>query len=52
MAGERFTVADVTVASVMFWTGPAASLLESAPRTRAWLKACLERPAYRRAKAR
>jgi glutathione S-transferase len=52
MAGERFTVADVTVASVMFWTGPAATLLESAPRTQAWLKACLERPAYRRAKAR
>jgi glutathione S-transferase len=51
MAGERFTVADVTVASVMFWTGPASTLLESAPRTQAWLKDCLDRPAYRRAKS-
>ena len=51
MAGERFTVADVTVASVVNWARPAAALLASVPRTQAWLHVCLARPAYVRAKA-
>ena len=51
IAGERFTVADVTVASVANWVRPAAALVASLPRTQAWLQACLARPAYVRAKA-
>lgn len=50
IAGERFTVADLTVASVMFWAKPARAQMESAPRTQAWLQTCLSRPAYVRAK--
>ena len=51
MASERFTVADVTVASVVNWVRPATALMASLPRTQAWLQACLARPAYVRAKA-
>ena len=51
LAGTRFTVADVTLASVVNWVRPAAQLLSSLPRTQAWLQACLERPAYLLAKA-
>lgn len=51
IAGDRFTVADLTVASVMFWVKPARALMESTPRTQAWLQSCLARPAYVRAKA-
>ncbi len=51
MAGERFTVADVTVSSVVNWVRPAAALLASLPHTQAWLQGCLARPAYVRAKA-
>jgi glutathione S-transferase len=51
IAGERFTVADVTVASVAFWIRPATALMDSLPRTQAWLQTCLARPAFVRAKA-
>jgi glutathione S-transferase len=51
IAGERFTVADVTVASVAFWVRPATALMDSLPRTQAWLQSCLSRPAFVRAKA-
>ncbi len=51
VAGERFTVADVTVASVVNWARPATALMGSLPRTQEWLLACLARPAYARAKA-
>ncbi len=51
IAGERVTVADVCVASVANWVRPAKALLASLPRTQAWLEACLERPAYLRAKS-
>ena len=51
LAGARFTVADVTLASVVNWVRPAARLLSSLPLTQAWLQACLQRPAYLCAKA-
>jgi glutathione S-transferase len=48
LAGERFTVADINVASVVTWIRPAAQLLASFPRVSAWLKRCLDRPAQMR----
>lgn len=51
IAGERFTVADVCVASVALWIRPATALMASLPRTQAWLQTCLARPAFVRAKA-
>ncbi len=51
MAGERFTVADLTVASVVNWTRVSTTLMAQSPRVLAWLKECMARPAYQRAKA-
>ncbi|MEZ5738831.1 MAG: glutathione S-transferase family protein [Burkholderiaceae bacterium] len=51
VAGERFTVADVNLASVIGWVRPSAALLEGAPAVAAWLKKCLARPAHQRLKA-
>jgi len=47
LAGERFTAADVCVASVLAWVQGAASLLAQCPRVDEWLQRCLSRPAYR-----
>jgi len=46
LAGERFTVADLCVASVLAWARPARALLAQFPATGAWLARCLERPAH------
>ena len=46
LAGARFTVADLCVASVMMWVRPARELLAHYPLTSAWLSQCLSRPAY------
>lgn len=51
LAGDRFTVADLCVASVAHWLQPAPALLDAHPRVRGWLDACLERPAWRAANA-
>lgn len=51
MAGNRFTVADVAVASVVNWARASTTLMAQSPRVLAWLKECLARPAYQRAKA-
>ncbi len=48
IAGERFTVADINVASVVTWIRPAAQMMMGFPRVSAWLKLCLERPAQLR----
>lgn len=48
IAGERFTVADINVASVVTWIRPAAQMLAGFPRVSAWLKLCLDRPAQQR----
>ncbi|MBH2020798.1 glutathione S-transferase family protein [Polaromonas sp.] len=46
LAGERFTVADVCVASVAAWVQGATELMAQCPRVREWLQRCLARPAY------
>jgi glutathione S-transferase len=45
LAADRFTVADLCVASVVGWAKPAKGLLEAFPLTLAWLDGCLNRPA-------
>lgn len=45
LAADRFTVADLCVASVLGWTKPAKDLLAAFPLTSAWLDRCLDRPA-------
>jgi len=47
LAGERFTVADICVASVLAWVQGAANLMAACPRVDEWLQRCLSRPAYR-----
>lgn len=51
LAADRFTVADVCVASVVNWIRPAKVLMAEHPLVLAWLMACVERPAHRQAKA-
>lgn len=48
IVGGRFTVADLNLAEVVRYAQPAPELFEAAPRVRAWLAACQERPAFRR----
>jgi len=50
LAAERFTVADVCVASVVGWIRPAASLLATYPAVSSWLTLCLDRPAQAQAR--
>lgn len=47
LAAERFTVADLCVASVLLWVRATRELMEAFPLVNAWLHACLARPAYR-----
>jgi glutathione S-transferase len=47
LAGERFTAADICVASVLAWVQGAAGLMAQCPAVDEWLKRCLARPAYR-----
>ena len=51
LAANRFTVADVCVASVASWIRPAAALLAQYPAVSVWLKLCLDRPAQTQARA-
>jgi glutathione S-transferase len=51
LAANRFTVADVCVASVAGWVRPAAALLAQYPALSSWLKLCLDRPAQTQARA-
>lgn len=51
LAANRFTVADVCVASVANWIRPAPGLLQEYPAVNAWLKACLDRPAHVRSRS-
>ena len=44
IAGQRFTVADICVASVLAWA-QRADALAACPRVAAWLESCLIRPA-------
>jgi glutathione S-transferase len=51
LAAQRFTVADLCVASVMGWVKPARALLEAHSATHAWLARCLDRPAQQAMRA-
>ncbi len=50
LAGARFTVADLCVASVVNWVR-ASQVLDDFPHVAAWAKQCLDRPAHRQARA-
>lgn len=50
LAANRFTVADVCVASVANWLRSAADLLSNCPAVSAWLDLCLAREAFNRAR--
>lgn len=47
LAADRFTVADLCVASVLNWVRPAHELMAAHPGVGVWLAACMDRPAYR-----
>lgn len=49
LAADRFTVADLNVASMLALAGPAGISLSEAPRVEEWLRRCLVRPAARSA---
>ena len=49
LAANRFTVADLCVASVANWLRPAVGLLAQYPAVAAWLHACLAREAHKQA---
>lgn len=51
LAGERFTVADICVASVLAWVQRSAELNTQCPRVNAWLARCLDRPAQQEVRA-
>ena len=51
LAAERFTVADLCVASVLNWARPARDLMAAHPLTHDWINRCMERPAQHAAKA-
>ncbi len=51
LAAERFTVADLCVASVLNWARPAKPLMEAHPLVHDWLVRCMARPAQHAAKA-
>ena len=51
VAADRFTVADVCVASVANWIRPAPGLLAQFPAVSGWLHACMEREAHKRVRA-
>lgn len=47
LAAERFTVADICVASVLAWVQDATELMTQCPCVDDWLRRCLARPAFR-----
>ncbi len=50
LLGERFTVADLNVASILAWARQARVDLSPYPKAEAWLKSCHDRPAAQRAR--
>jgi glutathione S-transferase len=51
LASDRFTVADLCVASVLNWARPAHALMIEHPLAHQWIVRCMDRPAYLAAKA-
>jgi glutathione S-transferase len=52
LAAERFTVADVCVASVINWARPARHLMDEFALTHDWVMRCMGRPAYQALRSR
>jgi glutathione S-transferase len=50
LLGDRFTVADLNVASILSWARPAQIDMAAFPKVAEWLKNCAERPAARAAR--
>lgn len=50
LCANRFTIADLCVASVGLWLRSATALMAQFPLTAAWLKLCLDRPAHQTAR--
>lgn len=50
LAANRFTVADICVASVASWIRPAGGFLAQYPSVSNWLQACVDRPAQKQAR--
>jgi glutathione S-transferase len=50
LLGDRFTVADLNVASILAWARPAQIDMSGFPKVADWLKNCAERPAARAAR--
>jgi glutathione S-transferase len=50
LLGDRFTVADLNVASILAWARPAQIDMSAFPKVAEWLKNCAERPAARAAR--
>src|SRR4029077_14031075 len=50
LLGDRFTVADLNVASILAWARPAQIDMSAFPKLAEWLKNCAERPAARAAR--
>jgi glutathione S-transferase len=51
LAADRFTVADLCVASVLNWARPAHELMSAHPLTHDWISRCMARPAQLAVKA-
>ena len=51
LAADRFTVADLCVASVGLWLKPARELMALFPLCSDWLASCLDRAAYKKLRA-
>jgi glutathione S-transferase len=48
LAGDNFTLVDLSVASILVWGKMARLDLSAYPNVARWLNVCLTRPAYRR----
>lgn len=46
LAGQRFTVADVCVASVLVWAKSSLVLMAEFPAVQKWLDVCVSRPGF------
>ena len=50
LLGDKFTVADLNVASILAWARQARVNLTAVPKAEMWLKACHDRPAAQAAR--
>lgn len=50
LSANRFTVADLCVASVLVWAKTSDLLMKEFPQVKAWLETCVGRPAFSQAR--